>query len=367
MPIDVQLLADKDEQEYTQFVSALPYSMVYGSLAYRDFLREALPGARDAYLVARDNEVIVGVLPTFVSAFGEAGALLNSLPFFGSHGGPMVAEKGGTQGSPADIERALIQAYIDLEEQYGVAASTLVESPFRPLGPAAIAQLAPSHRDARIGQFTDLPNDGGGSRAEVEDRVLAACHQKTRNAVRKALRMAPSFEEDASAVSLAWLHAEHERAIAELGGMVKPLPVLEALVAAFQPSNRLRLYRASIDGEPAAALLMLYHGKFVEYFMPVSTAKHRSTQILSALVFHAMVEATMSGYEIWNWGGTWSSQEGVYRFKSRWGARNLPYRYHVRVASKALLSMDPATLREQYPFFYAYPFTSHADTGDAMQ
>jgi hypothetical protein len=366
MAIEVEILAAGAEQQYARFLAGLPDSMVYSSLEYRDFLRQALPDARDVYFVARHRGDIVGVLPTFLSAASGPGPLLNSLPFFGSHGGLLLATDAETSLDAAAAEKALIEAYLDFEVQQGVAASTWVESPFRPLSERSLKLLAPTHGDARFGQFTNLPPAGIG-RPEIEARLLAACHQKTRNAIRKAQRLSSAVVEDASTEALVWLHREHQRAIAELGGVVKPLPTLESLLRAFPPGRRSRLYRAYVNGEPAAALLLLYYGRFVEYFMPVTTVHHRGTQVLSALVFHAMADAAMLGYEIWNWGGTWPSQEGVYRFKARWGARSVPYRYHVRVVEKDLLCLEPTVLRQCYPYFYAFPFSASMSPGHATQ
>ena len=58
---------------------------------------------------------------------------------------------------------------------------------------------------------------------------------------------------------------------------------------------------------------------------------YRSEQPLSVLIFRAMQDAIKEkGSKHWNWGGTWKSQHGVYRFKSRWGAHDNKYRYHIK-------------------------------------
>ena len=352
MAIEVDILGDGDEVEYEEFLKGVPNALIYATIKYRNFLKRTLSGSTDLYLVARDNGAIVGALPTFLSSKGPWGPLLNSLPFFGSHGGILTA---GSAGNEA-IEFALIAGYHNLEECHGVAASTLIESPLCPLSDPAREYLRPSHEDARVGQFTALPQCR--DRSLIENAILAACHQKTRNAIRKAMKLTLRIEIDASQAALEWLHREHARGITELGGVAKPLTVLEELVRNFRQDGGVRIYRAFVDDEPAAALLLLYFGKTVEYFTPVVTQEHRNTQVLSALVLHSMVDAALNGCDRWNWGGTWLSQEGVYRFKSRWGATDFPYRYHIRVLSEEILHVPSLHLRERYPFFYAFPYSA---------
>ena len=59
----------------------------------------------------------------------------------------------------------------------------------------------------------------------------------------------------------------------------------------------------------------------------------------------------MQGFKLWNWGGTWRSQEGVYRFKNRWGAEDMVYRYFNKkkedISEKSL-----EEFKEKFPFFY---------------
>lgn len=327
--------------------------MVYWSLEYRDFLKRVLPDARDFYLIARrEDESIAGALPTFISSPGQHGPLLNSLPFYGSHGGLILP----VSSENAAVEHALVSAYIELETTYRVAASTLVESPLSPISAAARELLRPTHEDVRIGQITNLPDMG--SRDEIESAILGACHQKTRNAIRKSFKSMPRIVRDETPDSVTWLFQEHDRGMRELNGLAKPRDVLQSLVDTFTGAGNCRIYRAYVGEAPAAALLLLYYGDTVEYFTPVATSEHRTSQVLSALIFHAMVEATVAGFRRWNWGGTWPSQDGVYRFKARWGAEDLQYRYHVRIASKDLLAVTPDQLRSRYPYFYAFPYSA---------
>jgi lipid II:glycine glycyltransferase (peptidoglycan interpeptide bridge formation enzyme) len=86
--------------------------------------------------------------------------------------------------------------------------------------------------------------------------------------------------------------------------------------------------------------------------------EYKDQQALSALVLHAMAEAVVEGREFWNWGGTWRSQEGVYRFKNRFGAIDKTYRYFFRLLQPSLSEMSGSTARQEFPYFYTHRYTS---------
>ena len=49
--------------------------------------------------------------------------------------------------------------------------------------------------------------------------------------------------------------------------------------------------------------------------MPVVNSEARSLQPTSAIIYFAMNDTRERGFKLWNWGGTWASQDGVYKFK----------------------------------------------------
>ena len=106
-----------------------------------------------------------------------------------------------------------------------------------------------------------------------------------------------------------------------------------------------------------AAILVFFFNRTVEYYTPVVRKEYRDTQAISAVIFRAMCDASVQGYAWWNWGGTWLSQEGVYRFKSRWGTKDMPYRYFTSVHNPEILKVSPAELLAWYPSFFTVPFS----------
>jgi hypothetical protein len=266
--------------------------------------------------------------------------VVNSLPFIGSNGGIL--------SSGDEAQRLLVAHYNRLARAEGTAASTLITSPIS----EAPAGIEHNLTDYRIGQLTPI-----GHADEHAERLMASYHHKTRNMVRKAERGGVEVGVDDEA-GLPFLREVHEENLRALNGIPKPARFFELLRTHFRAGRDYRVYTARIEGAPVAALLVFYFASTAEYFMPVVRERHRESQALSLVIHAAMTEASRAGYRWWNWGGTWATQDGVHRFKKRWGTEDRRYEYFVQVNDPALRRMGRAELLAAYPFFYVLPFSA---------
>ena len=121
-------------------------------------------------------------------------------------------------------------------------------------------------------------------------------------------------------------------------------------------ADALHIYAAySPNGDLASALLTLEHESTVEYFTPVVKPEFKESQVLSGLIFNVMLDKFQKGFCNWNWGGTWKSQLGVHRFKSRFGAVDRPYRYFNWTNSQ-VAKRSPEELLNEYPYWFTRKF-----------
>ncbi len=332
LPLDEAARAD-----YEAFVRRQPSALLYYSLAFQDLLC-ASTGARVHTALALDRGAVRGVLP-LLYLDGLWGRVYNSLPFFGSHGG-ILAE--------SELARlALVEWYNALALAPETASATLIANPF---DEGSLRDTVHTHTDYRVGQFTPL---GGGSLRGEE--LFARFHHKTRNMIRKAEKcgVTVAVENDA----LDFLREVHEENLAALGGLAKPRAFFDAIPRCFAMERDYRVYVARHNGVSVAALLVFQYGSTVEYYAPVIREPYRVLQPMSLLVFTAMTEAARAGLIWWNWGGTWPSQSGVYRFKKRWATEDRRYVYHVQLNRPEILREQPDTVSAAYPFFYVLPFS----------
>lgn len=334
--IEVSPLGAFEAEEWDAFLGGHPGALFVHSIAYRDLLVGEL-GCRAEYLVARDGGEIRGALPIMWAEDG-GGRVCNSLPYYGSHGGPLASDP--------RVGGALIDAWNERALDPGTFASTMVENPFLEGGhPQPVHELT----DERISQFTVLPRGGG------EDQVAALISAEARSNVRKAERRGVSVELDNDAIAEVW--RIHEQTMEGLGAPAKSRRFFEAIPARLRPGEDFDIWVARAGGEVAAALLVIRFNGVSEYFASGTRTEHRGDNPHAALLFAALVHEARAGARIWNWGGTHHGMDGVFHFKRKWGSREGRYRYFVRVNDRALLEATPAELVGRFPGFYVLPFS----------
>jgi lipid II:glycine glycyltransferase (peptidoglycan interpeptide bridge formation enzyme) len=158
--------------------------------------------------------------------------------------------------------------------------------------------------------------------------------------------------------NLNFLREVHRENMQAINGRTKPERFFAGLEEHFLNDERMRLFTAYHENEPVASLLLFFYNQTVEYFMPAIREKYRTLQPLSLLIYEGMLDAVREGYTVWNWGGTWLSQKGVYDFKKKWGARETRYHYYISLFDdkSQLLTLSPERIQAAYPYFYVLPF-----------
>lgn len=346
--IEVAELTSELESGYEGLILSNERSMVYGTLEFRGFLQQIL-GGKQKYLVAIEDSSIVGALPCFEAENAKIGRVINSLPWYGSHGGCLLSP-----GSGPAVRQALLARYREEMHAPDVAFGTLILTPEENQYLDNYVQiLGPDVTDDRIGQITELPFDG----PDLEARLERAYSQKTRNLVRKARKQ--GFDLVIAEDDSAWrfLHETHLENMTGIGGQAKPWSHFSAMRKAFPPTWQ-HLLIAKLDGVPAAAMLLLLFNRTVEYITPVIKHEYRSLQPLSFLIWHGMLHAVRRGFKWWNWGGTWPTQKSLHHFKAGWGAQDFPYTYLIHAKPDALdaLRRDRKAVARVFPYYFTYPF-----------
>lgn len=348
--IHVRLLTPSEEDKYRRFLTQNPQALMYASLEFRRFLEAVLFG-EPIYLIAWRNEEIVGALPCFLARDAELGAVVNSLPWFGSHGGCIL-----TRREDSKTRCALLGRYLQMLVESRASFATMILSPFEEEYLSEyLARIPNAVTEQRIGQITELP-DGKG---DVSERLAKNFRPKTRNVVRKALKQGFALDTEDAEANWRFLADTHAENMAALNGRAKPWAHFAALRQTLPPQSR-RLYIARLRGTPVAGLLLSDFNGTTEYLTPVIKKEYRSLQPLSFLIWHAMLESVRKGIRRWNWGGTWLNQRSLHHFKAGWGARDFPYTYVVYALPDALehLKGNRARFEKAFPYYYLYPFAA---------
>lgn len=339
--VNVSKLEKKNLDQYETFLTECPHALLYHSVRYKDFIKELLD-CEECYLVAEERGEIRAALPLMSKEYPR-GVLMNSLPYFGSHGSILYLESQGAE--------ALLQAYNEILRAKDLISSTVITNPF---AERVEFPFCYNYTDYRIGQFTPLPT--GKDEAEVRERLCSNFESSTRRNINKATQSQIEIKVDNSALDT--LERLHRANIQGKNGRCKSENFFKLLPKYFRADKDFKVYTALLHGEIVAALLLFYYKETVEYFTPGLNDLHRQLQPLPLIVFEAMVEAATRGFTLWNWGGTWQSQEGVYRFKKKWGSIEKKYSYYTKLNSKELLDLSSSELSEEFPDFYVLPFSA---------
>jgi len=342
----VELLTPGMEAAYSSYLANEHFVLLYATLAFRDTLIGYLGCNARYFLALNARREIVGVLPAMISTDAGLGRVLNSLPYYGSNGGVMVHD------NAPHVRRALLDAFHECAEAEGCVACTIITSPYE--GDCTLYEQDPRFelRDERIGLLTPLP---AGSTA-VESTLLSSFAEPRPRNIRRAIKAGVMVSVSDDIEDYRFLHATHEQNIRAIGGLAKDWTFFEQAMRSVPVTMR-RLYVARVGGERVAALLLFYANSTVEYFTPATVEAARSDQPLSLLIFRAMVDAATAGYNMWNWGGTWLTQDGVYDFKRRWGTVERRYFYYSRVLDSSLLRRSANELLTSFPHFFVVPFS----------
>lgn len=338
MTVTLEKIDRVPENSYDSYLMKNDCSLFYASYKYHKFLMELL-GCSEDYIIAVENDAIKGVLPLMYLE-RDGGRVYNSLPYYGSNGG-IIADS-------QEVYSLLMDEYNLRACDRSTVSSTIITNPITPF---PVGGYSHTHIDSRIGQITDLEI---GANTEFESPLLGLIDSSARRNVRKSIKEGITVEKsDKHFKDLEKLHRQN---MADISGKPKDARFFELVPSLFKEGNDFNLYTAWLGGQIIGALLVFYFGKVVEYFTPAVSREHRSLQPLAAILKVAIEEAISKGFKKWNWGGTWLSQEGVYKFKRKWGAKDYKYTYYVQLNDYHILHMAQHEITNKFENFYVVPF-----------
>ena len=333
--IKYEKLSEENYNDYEVFLKQFESTLIYHS---EPFLRTLIKsfGFQQETLILKRNNIIEAILP-LLSIKGELGTVYNSLPFFGSYGGIYSLNKYS--------QKKLLEHYNSLVNKKDFFSSTIIQNPFHSFDRNDFNY---EYEDLRIAQFTNIEFS-----SDIKENLFKGFHSKTKNMIRKSEKFDINIQADLNKVEE--FYDLHKIDMLNKKGIPKPLHFFSNLIK-IMPKDNIKLLIAYINGKFAAGLLLLYYNRTVEYFTPVVKVEYKNTQVLSKIIFEAMIEASSKGFKTWNWGGTWFSQNNVHRFKKRWSTHELTYSYLTSINKTKITNSEKEFYLEKYPFSFVLPF-----------
>lgn len=334
-------LPEPEWNRYDELLCGLDDALPCQGLSWLRMVSRAA-GCEPGILGAFRNGRLEAALPYCVSVDLGGGRVLNSLPFFGSHGGVLSPEPLFGVAAPL-----LLEELTALAGRLSCRSATVISSPFTPDPDLCRRAFSPDLEDERICQMVYLP--------ECVETLMPSYSPCKRNNIRRALQLGVQVHTSRNLGDWQWARRTHHGRMEAIGGVAKPEAFFQWAWEGITDGS-LRFLVADAAGEPCAALLLASHGGTVEYLLPASAWDKRQYKGLQLLIYESMRQAVNEGRRRYNFGGTWRTQQSLHEFKSRFGARDVPYTYFVRIYDWTLLKATRQELTQFFPFQYVLPF-----------
>lgn len=351
-------MTDKDEKDIDQFLNNITNASLYHTTKYKALLVGVLSSANSKYIVARDSSGnVCGLLPCFIKKSMDQGSIMNSLPYYGSHGDLITSP----ELNPEQLlccRQQIMKLFLQICHEENIRTATIITTGLSNTNDFLESYFELNNIEfitvRRVGQITTLPDTSD----EFDDgeAIMNMCHQKSRNMIRKGYKSNYEIEIDNSPASFQTLLQLHTESMLLIGGIPKQNCFFDFILNNYKPNIDYNIYTAKSDGEIVASLLLLYFKNTVEYFVPATRSDHKKNQPMSAVIHTALTEAMRNNYKKWSWGGTPVGHKNLHRFKSRFGADDHFYCSYTLVFDNSIKNETSETLLKSFPDFYSYPF-----------
>lgn len=276
---------------------------------------------------------------------------------------PLVVYGGVAAAPEAEVRIGLLRALRAEAGRLGADVLTVALSPFatREMEEECRLSIGSTHEMENFVQTHELathpleglsPKRRDAFRSEVnraKQAGLRVVHQLT-------LR---EFEE--------WL-AVYGRLYAELGAMPYPEAFHRAAFERGVPTGAAEFWGVLDADKVVGGVMFLTSGRAIDYFSSAFRSEYRPLSPTTYLLNEAFGHFIARGVQHFNWQSS-PGRGGVYRYKSRWGAREGHHLYLSAVlrSDSPLLKAAPAVIQRCFPLWFVVPFSALSGEGDAAQ
>ena len=320
-PIEIQRADDRHAGVWDAFVERHAEGTFFHGWAWRRAVAEVF-GHRPFYLLARQDERVVGALPLFLVPSVVAGRLLVSVPY-GVYGGALA-------DSP-EASAALLAALSELAEQERVRQVDL-----RSLRP----------------QWAELPTIDGRyvvfqkPLPRLEQEVLAGLPRKARAAARNA-RHKYGLTVDFADEHLKQVWRLYARSMRRLGSLNYPYEFFERLIQGTPGRHLVSLVR--YREQAAAGLVSFIYGDTLMPYFAGCDERLEGCGPNNYLYLTAMEWGVRAGLRRFDFGRSRRGNRGSFDFKRHQGFEPRPLGYQVLVPSGGRAAeLTPDSVRLQW-------------------
>jgi hypothetical protein len=321
--------------QFLDLLSEKTFSVLGYHYSFYQKMLEEIEIGESYYLGYFQDGNLCAVLPGFTKST-DLGSVYSSMPFFGPNSGVLC------ENSDLETSSAALLNYLS-ENLPSEIISASVYSPFN----GNSEYLNQWNAQLKIDKFT--------SYIELTDYTPSS---KIRYDIRKSIKSGVIISNEINEDNINALFEIYEQNCADFGIPLKPRKCINSLAKSALNGTNVSFYFAKLNDTLIGGLIMIWSPSVVSYYLPCSLNEFRSLQPNTLLIHQAIEDAKSKKVKIWNWEASPSKDSGVYKFKSKWGGTDIPYKIHLKTfkPSSFYTALDSELISENFPHYYVYPF-----------
>jgi FemAB-related protein (PEP-CTERM system-associated) len=299
--VTVGLLEGREEQEWASYAASHPDATIYHSLGWRDVTVEGLGHAAYLLRARAASGAICGILPLYFVK-GIYGRRLVSVP---------MRDRAGVLSNDDDTAVALIRRGAELSAE--LRCQYLELKQLRRLPATVTRHLDLQEVEHWVTTRIDL--------SIGRDKIWSLLDRDAvRWAIRKAEKSGVRMELDNSVAGIDRFYDIFSSARTRMGIPPFPRSLFRAIGRHILDQGKGCLHFAMVGDRPVNGMISFYSG---DTFLPAYAAPQRHVDKRyypsEVMFWHTIEWASQNGFAVYDFGADSPHQEGLLRFKRKWG------------------------------------------------
>ena len=298
MKLDIEVADECDACLWNKFVKTNPYATPYHLWEYGKSLSLTY-GYKRFYLIAKENEEIVGILPLIqVKSFLFKDKLI-SLPF---------CEYGGQLSESNHVARSLWKIAIKV-------AGKLKVDYIEIRNPSNVPDIDEYYRIRRYVTFKiDL--------TKSKENLWLNLDKKTRNAVKKAMKNRVKVEEAKNEDDLKLYYRLYLKTQKRHGSPPNDFRLFCNIYRQLQPMGVMKILLAKYQEKAIGGIIVFHFNSIIYWWGNVTEPSYRHLNPTNLLLWKMIEWGNENGFKIFDLGRT-RRGTSIYHFKSGWGGKEI--------------------------------------------
>lgn len=326
----------ENPKEWDSLILRCPDSVVFHSIAWMDSLNSSFKQLTPIYFLIKQDETIIGGIPSFVFEPIPGIKLWNSMPW-NLVGGPLIVNTTEMDFTSLIstlheyiVHESRTNGWCELSWTLNYDSNSKYTNYFREIG------------YQQTNWFTHILNTDTSI-----DSIWNAYNKRVRGAVRKAEKSGVEVRDTDNPEDLKTFYEMYIKTIKRLGGTPKPLTLMQSLIKNGIANLAIATYSDTI----IAGLLYLYFNKTVTLWCEASIPEYLNYRPNNAIFHHIIKWACKEGYENVDFGASPPENEGLIAHKEQYRAIKTAFYSYTKVLSpfkRSLWTYSENTLRKIY-------------------